>query len=128
MNKYKRRRAYHASNSYPAVVRLVCLILSVLLLTYAIMSIYRDDFPFPIMRRYQKIRIAHLHGYAAWALFLACLAVASNLLSYIVDHYDKRNNERSYRQYAKVSARIGLFLFFCAMMLQTFLSFASFHR
>ena len=78
-------------------------VVSSLMLAYAISSLVRDDFYLwiPGGRRRASLQM-HLHGLSAWIASAAVFCASANLISVIVDHYDKRNNERNYRLFAKI--------------------------
>lgn len=80
------------------------LVLSSLLITYASAGVAVDDlFLFiPGSRRSPSLHI-HLHGVPAFLAGAAILSASATLLSVVVDHYDKRNNETNYRTFAKMS-------------------------
>lgn len=50
-------------------------------------------------------------------MYFALLFAAVTLLSVIIDHYDKRNNETNYKKFAKITSRIGWTLFILASIL-----------
>jgi hypothetical protein len=80
------------------------LVVSSLLIIYSGASLAADDLFlwFPGSRRSGHVSV-HLHGVPAWLAGLSILAAAATLLSVVVDHYDKRNNETNYRLFAKAS-------------------------
>lgn len=89
-----RRRLLAASSSFIA--------------TYGAWSIWRNDFAVPIwLRSRNGAPWLHLHDGAAIAasaaLFCACLV----MLSVVLDHYDKRDNERHYKLFAQVFTYAG---------------------
>lgn len=102
----------HKPNFYPVNQRFACLFFSVILLVYAGISVYYNDFPIP-----SKRKILHLHDYPAWVMLLAFMATAANLTSIFIDHYDKRDNEHKYEQFAKVSSKTGWVLFVLALVI-----------
>jgi hypothetical protein len=60
----------------------------------------------------------HFYGRAAWFAYGAMLFAAANMISVIVDHYDKRNNETNYRLFSRVTQVIALVLFSVACLVQ----------
>lgn len=56
----------------------------------------------------------HLHGWPCWIMFAAFIAGAANLISVIVDHYDRRNNEIHYHMFAFYTRIAGICLFMTA--------------
>ncbi len=112
-NKADRKRRNHKANFYPFNQRLAFLVLSIILLVYAIIGVYYDDFMMP-----GKRGILHLHGYSTWVMLLAFIATAANLLSFFIDHYDKRDNEHKYEKFAAFSKKAGWFFFVAALIVQ----------
>lgn len=78
-------------------------VVSSLMLIYAVSGVVRNDFYIwlPLGRRSGPMSI-HLYDLSAWIAAAAAFCASANLISVIVDHYDKRNNERGYRLFAKV--------------------------
>lgn len=109
---YNSNKKKHHPNFYPVHQRLAYLVLSIILLAYAIICVYYDDFV--IQGRRKAI---HLHTYPAWVMLLAFVATAANLLSFFIDHYDKRNNEHKYERFAEISKKVGWFFFVAALVL-----------
>lgn len=62
----------------------------------------------------------HFHGIPCWIMYFALLAAALNLLSVVVDHYDKRNNETNYKRFAIWTRKIGWGLFILAFAADLF--------
>jgi len=108
-----RNKGNHKPNFYPVNERLACLVFSIVLLTYAVIGVYYDDFILP-----SKRGILHLHGYSTWVMLLAFVSAAANLLSLFIDHYDKRDNEHKYKRFANLSKKVGWFFFFAALIIQ----------
>jgi len=103
----------HTPNFYPVTQRFACLFFSTVLLAYAGIGVYYNDFPIPSRRH-----ILHLHDYPAWVMLLAFIAASANLLSFFIDHYDKRNNEHKYVKFATFSKKMGWVFFVSALVLQ----------
>jgi hypothetical protein len=93
------------------------LALSSLLIIYAGFGIAADDlFLFlPGSRRRPSVEI-HLHGVPALLAGAAIMSAAGTLLSVVVDHYDKRNNETNYRQFAKITLAAAVVLLAIALL------------
>ena len=101
----------YTPNHIPAAERTINIILSAILLLYGTIGIISDDLYIPGKRRPGM----HFHGEPAWVMYGAFLCVAANMLSVVVDHYDKRNNETNYKLFARVTQIAGwvLFIFSC---------------
>lgn len=57
-----------------------------------------------------------LSGVSAWIMYASFLCAVLNLLSVVVDHYDERDNEFSYKRFARFSQALGWTLFFLALL------------
>lgn len=71
---------------------------SCFLLAYGIYALVNDDFYVPA-----KHGGTHFYGLAAWLAFASLCCVVVGLISEVVDHYDRRNNELTYAHIAAVS-------------------------
>jgi len=111
MNLMKQKK--YTPNHIPEEERLKCLFFSLGLIIYGTIGVYIDDLYIPGKRS----RGLHFHGVPMWVLYFAFLFAAMNLLSVIVDHYDKRNNETNYKKFAQVTRYIAATLFFAALIL-----------
>lgn len=80
------------------------------LLAYGIVSLRMDDFVIP-----GKRGAIHLHGLPGWILFAALIVAAAAMVSAIIDHYDRRNNESLYRNIEEWGAKAGAALFALAI-------------
>lgn len=106
----------HVPNHIELDKRATYLALSALIIFYAVASLARDDFYVWLPSRRGRDISEHLHGAAAWLAALATFSAAANMLSVVVDHYDRRNNETNYRAFAKWSLRSAVALLVLAMM------------
>jgi len=79
------------------------LVVSALIVSYSVASLLRDDFYIWFPGGRGKSIDEHLRGNAAWLAAAAAFCGCANMLSVVVDHYDKRNNETNYRAFAKWS-------------------------
>ena len=61
-----------------------------------------------------------LQGLSAWIMYAAMLCAAAVLLSVVVDHYDRRNNEVNYRRFAQIGKVLGWFLCFLSLAVYAF--------
>ena len=43
----------------------------------------------------------HFHGGPAWLLYAGMLCAAAAMLAFVLDHFDERDNERSYQAFAQ---------------------------
>ncbi|MGQ4661623.1 hypothetical protein [Lysobacter sp. F6437] len=54
-----------------------------------------------------KRRGVHLHDVPAWIMYGAIICACTVLLSVVLDHYDRRNNEKHYRMFASIGEFLG---------------------
>lgn len=85
------------------------------LLAYAVYSIWMDDFFIPAKRGGGT----HLHGLSAWLMFGAACCAVVNMVSVVIDHYDRRNNELTYAHVAAATQWLG-WTFFLAALVKNF--------
>ncbi len=90
--------------------------LSLLLLCWGGYGLWTNDLVVPISKRGAAL---HLQGAAAVVMFCALVAATANLFSVVLDHFDIRNNELSYRRFAFFTQALG-WLFFGAALIVHF--------
>jgi len=103
-------------NQIPKRERNIKIGLSLFLLAYGGLGVAFDDLFVPGRRT----RGAHFHGQEAWLMYGAMICAALVLLSVVVDHYDRRNNEGQYRTFARIFQILGWTLFATALMVKLF--------
>ena len=117
----KEKEAYEATlitpNHIPFGKRIKYSILSLGLLIYGTLGLIIDDLNLPGKRGSG----VHFHGVSAWVLYAAFLCAIANMVSIVVDHYDKRNNERNYRMFARITHTWGMAMFLIALVFDFFL-------
>lgn len=103
-------------NRVDSKVRVGNIVASCALLGYGIHALIADDFFLPA----KQSGGTHFTGLAAWLIFGSVCSIAIKLISEVIDHYDRRNNEL---RYADISAACNWFAwtFFVAALLQVFL-------
>lgn len=111
-------------NRIPLVERLGSVLLILVIGAYTLWSLGRNDFPVKIA----KGPPAHLHGIAAWLMAGAAFSAVAVLISVLVDHYDKRDNEISYRQFVRVGSVVGWTLFGTALLVHFLAGFIPYFR
>lgn len=82
------------------------------LLAYAVYAVWIDDFFIPA----KGGGGIHLHGLSAWLMFGAVCCAVVNLVSVVIDHYDRRNNELSYAHVAAATQWLGWTFFLAALV------------
>ena len=100
-------------NDIPLIERARNLLLSSALLAYGALSIWIDDLYLP-----GKTGTGiHLHGAPAKVMSFAMLCACANLISVVIDHHDRRNNQASYQRFGQVSQIAGWVAFGLALVL-----------
>ena len=94
-------------NHIPTSERIGYIIFSLLLLGYGTYGVWENDLYVPGRRS----RGIHLHDATAWMMYGAIICACLVMLSVVVDHYDRRNNETNYRLFADVFKGIGWVMF-----------------
>lgn len=92
--------------------RYVNIFLSISVLSYAIYGLIVGNLIIPAKRG----KYVELYGLASYVMFLAALFSAAYLLSFVFDHYDKRNNEKIYRKSQRYFYRCAWGTFCCAFL------------
>lgn len=96
----KSRFGVYLPNRLSTSERLAYCALALALVAHATLGAYIDDLIIPSRRRGPDV---HVHGWQAWLIACAIYLVAISLISRVIDHYDKRNNEHRYRQFERLA-------------------------
>ena len=97
------------------------LFLALLLLSYGIAGLLTHRMKFSTRGRL----VLFLEGGSAWLMAFACLVGACVFLSWIVDHYDTRNNERYYRAFRWLASRVGWALVAASLAVHLYVGFTT---
>lgn len=100
------KRVY-SPNRIPGRQRIQLALISLAIFAYGVHGVIVNDLYVPSKRH----RGAHLHDLPASIMFGAILCACAVMLSVVLDHYDKRDNEIDYRRFAVIGSRCGLALF-----------------
>jgi hypothetical protein len=106
------QQVLHIPNQIPLDERLGNVFFAACLFGYAALAAAIDDFYIPGKRS----NGVHLHGPSVWVMFSAAVCAVVVLLAVVVDHYDKRPNERVYARVGKVFRVAGWVLFITAFV------------
>jgi hypothetical protein len=101
----------YVPNVVPIKDRIAKSFFAFILILWAIYGAIANDLSLPTKRQ-----AMHLHGVAMWLMCVAFVMTAANLISWVVDHYDQRDNERQYRTFRAYSKVIGYLLFGMALV------------
>ena len=98
-----RKNTFHTPNHIPASERIRHIVFSILLFAYGSYGVYVNDLYLPGKRS----KGIHLHDVPAWIMYGAILCACLVMISVVIDHYDKRNNENNYRLFARIFKFLG---------------------
>jgi hypothetical protein len=104
-------------NRIPLSERIAYIFFSILIFSYGTAIVIFDDFS--VTNRRGDL-VIQLDGFPLWIFYGAMLSVVALLISMVLDHYDKRNNEKNYKRFAKVTIILAISLFVLAILLQYF--------
>ena len=90
-------------NVIPRGDRIVSVVASFVLVAYGIDALVKGDLYIPSSHG----RGGHVYGLEAMYLCASMFCCAIHLMSKVIDHYEKRNNELLYAQVAMISAWFG---------------------
>lgn len=114
-DKFKRNR--YVPNFIPKSERIFAAIVAFVALIYGGIGVWNDD----LILIGQRSHIVHLHGLPAWIAYSSFIAFAISMLTAIVDHYDKRNNESYYASFGFRMLKLFALLFVFAIVLDLYL-------
>lgn len=98
-----RKDFFYTPNHIPIEQRRQNICFSIALFAYGTYGIWVNDLYLPGKRS----RGIHLHDVPAWVMYGAIICACLVMLSVVVDHYDHRNNERSYTFFAGLFTYLG---------------------
>ena len=102
-------------NKVAASIQIFNFIISVILISYGTYGILSDDIYIP-----GRSKGVHFNGFSAWLVYVSFIFASCTLFSVIVDHYDKRNNERIYIVLSKTFSVLGWSCFLLALFVKFF--------
>ena len=103
----------YTPNHIPEKERITLTIFSVLLFAYGTYGVWANDLYIPGKRS----RGIHLHDVPAWIMYGAMITACLVMLSIVIDHYDRRNNETNYRAFAEAGKYAGWGLFALSLIM-----------
>ena len=106
----------HIPNRIPRSERVINVLYALFILALGALGLCYGELLLPGKRTSGPTDLG-LQGLPAWLMYGAMACAICVLLSSVVDHYDRRNNEVSYRRFAQVSKVCGWSLFFLALVL-----------
>ena len=108
--KYDEHGRY-VPNVIPSGERTGHILFSLLLVAYGTYGVWVNDLYVP-----SKRRGIHLHDVPAWIMYGAIICACLVLLSVVIDHYDRRDNERHYRTFASIGESLGWSFFVVSLL------------
>lgn len=112
LNAYAMNTSY-TPNHIPAKERISNTLFSLALLAYGSYGVWVNDLYVPGKRS----KGIHLHDTPAWVMYGAIVCSCLVMLSVVVDHYDKRNNETNYKRFADTFRILGWGFFGLSLVL-----------
>jgi hypothetical protein len=109
-------------NHIPAKERVTNTLFAVFLLAYGGYGIWVNDLFIPAGKHGNGI---HLHNLSAWVMYGAFICASLVMLSVVVDHYDKRDNEINYKRFADTFRVIGWNFFILSLIIAVIRFFRS---
>jgi hypothetical protein len=102
----------YIANHIPPGERTGHIVMSLLLLAYGSYGVWANDLYIPGKRS----RGMHLHDVPAWIMYAAMVCACLVMFSVVIDHYDRRDNERRYRAVAAIGEFVGCSLFVVSLL------------
>lgn len=109
----------YSPNHIPRAERFINVVYSLALIALGGVGLWSGKLLLP-GRRIGGPNGLELGGLPAWAMYGAMLCACLVMLSVIVDHYDRRDNEINYRRFAQTFKFIGWALFVASLALYAF--------
>lgn len=105
-------RENHTPNVVPLMQRVAYACLGVALICYGAIGVLTDALWIPGRRTAGVV----LSGYPTWLAMASLCAGAFGLLSVVLDHFDRRNNQHHYRRFQSVSRWLCLWCLVAAVI------------
>ena len=109
-------RSGHTPNHIPKSERWLNAVYAIAIIALGTIGLITGELLLPGRRSSGPTGVA-LQGPAAWVMYAAMVCACVVLLSVFADHYDRRNNEISYRRFAQVGKILGWSFFFLSLAL-----------
>jgi hypothetical protein len=109
----------HSPNHIPLIERIINVFYASVIIGLGAIGLSTGSLLIPGKRTSAANGVA-LQGLPAWIMYAAMLCACAVLLSVVLDHYDRRNNEVNYRRFAQVGKVLGWFLCFLSLALYAF--------
>ena len=109
----------HTPNHIPKAERFLNAVYAAVIIALGAIGLTTGELLIPGKRTSGPNGVA-LQGLPAWVMYAAMICACAVLLSVFADHYDRRNNEISYRRFAQIGKILGRSFFFLSLALYAF--------
>ncbi len=92
------------------------ILLSIFLIGYGVHGLLTDDLFLPSRHG----RGAHLHGTPMVLMLIAMACATVALMSAVIDYYDRRDNDRSYKLFARIAGYCGWTFFVLSLVVSLY--------
>lgn len=110
-----RNKKLYKPNNIGIEIRTMNIFIALILIIYASYSVVKNNFYIPTKRG-----LLLFHDESAWLTLIVFFIAAINLLSVVIDHYDKRDNEELYRKFRKITFWLGWITLILSLVLDIF--------
>lgn len=104
----------YTPNEVNPILRFFYILTSIVIILIGVNGLINDDL-------YIKIGYKpgiHFTGNAAIIMFFSLVCLIANLISFVIDHYDRRRNEKYYKKFRKWTEILGWVTFVLAILIQ----------
>ncbi len=101
-------------NEVNPILRITFILFSIILVLIGANGLIKDD----LYIRVDYRPGVHFTGNAAIIMFISLLCLILNLISNVIDHYDKRRNEKYYKAFRYWTEKLGWVTFILAVIIQ----------
>ena len=109
----------HTPNQIPIAERFLNVVYAVVIIALGAICLFTGELLLPGKRTSGPNGVG-LQGFPAWTMYAAMICACVVLLSVVADHYDRRDNEMSYRRLAQIGKILGWSLFFLSLAFYAF--------
>lgn len=115
----KFRTKSYTPNEIPAWDRVRNIAISGSLLVYGAHGVWVNDLSIRFLKRRYGGELYHLHNGAAVLMYIGFIFLSVAFISEVVDHYDRRDNEKAYKQFFVLCMLAGIGFSFLAYLVRT---------
>ncbi len=104
----------YTPNEVNPITRFFYILFSVVIIIIGVNGLIYDD----LYIRVDYRPGVHFTGKAAIIMLFSLICLTANLISFIIDHYDRRRNEKYYKKFRKWTEILGWVTFIIAIIMQ----------